>query len=155
MPEGTPIGHLYPDKPAVEATLRASGVFTVEQCADLSGHAIDNIGMGTQRWVNDAKKFLDFANKGVKAAQFRAEMDEKDREIKVLHQQVSQLTASLEQLRTQSLAQADLGTIQAMIAGAMARPQHMPGKGFDPQLAQINAASPAAQPVRRRRPTLG
>src|SRR6202051_5174670 len=53
IPEGTPIGLLYPDKPAVEATLRACGVFTIEQCADLSGHAIDNVGMGSQRWVND------------------------------------------------------------------------------------------------------
>lgn len=153
VPEGTPIGHLYPDKPAVEATLRASGVFTIEQCADLSGHAIDNLGMGSQRWVNDAKKYLEFANKGVKAAQFRAEMDEKDREIKVLRQQVEQLTTSIDQLRTNTMAP-DLATLQAMIAGAMARPQHI-GQGFDPQMAQLNATSAGNQPRKRQRPRLG
>jgi len=153
VPEGTPIGLLYPDKPAVEATLRAGGVFTIEQCADLSGHAIESIGMGAQRWVNDAKKYLEYANKGVKAAQFRAEMDEKDREIKVLKQQVDHLTASIEQLRTQGAQAADLSTIQAMIAGAMARPQHLPNQGFDPQLAQLNASSAGAR--KRQRPKLG
>lgn len=154
VPEGIPIGLLYPDKPAVEATLRACGVFTIEQCADLSGPAIDNIGMGAQQWVNDAKKYLEYANKGVKAAQFRAEMEEKDREIKGLKHQVEALTISVEQLRNHGAKAADLQTIQAMIAGAMAgRPQHI-GQGFDPQLAQINATSPANLPKRRGRPKL-
>lgn len=152
VPEGTPIGLLYPDKPAVEATLRACGVFTIEQLADLSGHAIDNVGMGSQAWVNAAKKYLDYANKGVKASQFRAEMEEKDRELKMLRKQVEDLKSTVEQMRTNSMPP-DLATIQAMIAGAMARPQHI-GQGFDPQLAQINATSSANQP-RKRRPRLG
>lgn len=153
IPEGTPIGHLYPDKPSIEATLRASGVFTIEQCADLSGHAIDNVGMGAQAWVNAAKKYLDYANKGVSAAKFRAEMEEKDRELKVLRKQVEELKATLDNMRSSSMPP-DLATIQAMIAGAMARPQHLPRTGFDPQLAQLNASSPANQPRRRQRPKI-
>lgn len=152
VPEGTPIGLLYPDKPSIEATLRASGVFTVEQCADLSGHAIDNVGMGAQAWVNSAKKYLEYANKGVNAAKFRAEMEEKDRELKVLRSQIEELKKTLDQIRTNSMPP-DLATIQAMIANAMGRPQHLPQTSFDPQLAQLNATSPANLP-RRRRPKI-
>src|SRR5271166_1464648 len=41
IPDGTPIDLLYPENPAISATLRASGVHTVEQCAEMSAHAID------------------------------------------------------------------------------------------------------------------
>ena len=40
QPEGTPIELLYPGQPTIAATLRASGVQTVEQCAELSAPAI-------------------------------------------------------------------------------------------------------------------
>lgn len=62
-PEGTPVDLLYPAHPSVAATLRANGVFTIEQCAELSGPAIDSIGMGAQRYSNDAKKYLELANR--------------------------------------------------------------------------------------------
>src|SRR6188768_3334059 len=45
IPEGTPIGLLFPETPSVEAALRATGIHTIEQCAELSAHAIENIGI--------------------------------------------------------------------------------------------------------------
>src|SRR5216684_5640849 len=49
---GTQIELLYPMSPAAAQTLRANGVQTVEQCAELSGTAIDQMGMGAQTWAN-------------------------------------------------------------------------------------------------------
>lgn len=145
-PEGMPIELLYPEKPAVAATLRANGVFTVEQCAELSGNAIDSIGMGAQKWVNDAKKTLAFANKAVGATQFRNELEDRDRKITVLERQVEQLVQEVTKLRSTSSTATQLADIQALIAGAMGRPQHpsennQVGKKFDVATQQINAVN--------------
>src|SRR5271166_3912757 len=86
IPDGTPIDLLYPETPAIAMAMRAAGLHTIEQCADLSAHAIESVGMGAQRYVNDAKKFIEMANKGVGASQFRQAMSEKDQELRVLHQ---------------------------------------------------------------------
>src|SRR6266446_9925180 len=56
---GAQIELLYPEHPSMAANLRANGVHTIEQCAELSGNAIDSVGMGAQNAVNDAKKFLE------------------------------------------------------------------------------------------------
>ena len=156
VPEGTPIDILYPEYPSVAALLRANGVHTIEQCSDLSGNAIENIGMGAQRYVNDSKKFLEASNKGVKASQFRHEMESKDREIKALSHQVEVLKGQIEQLMSNSSAMA-LGQVKDMIAGAMERPTHLQGRSYDPQMAMINANSPTAQarlPAKRQRARL-
>src|SRR5438045_2741613 len=58
---GTPISLLYPEHPSIGANLRACGVHTIEQCGELSGSAIDQIGMGAQQHCNNAKKYLESA----------------------------------------------------------------------------------------------
>lgn len=154
-PEGTPIDLLYPDRPAIAATLRANGVHTIEQCAELSANAIENIGMGCQSWVNAAQQILTASNKGVKAVQLRHELEERDREIAHLKRMVEDLKATVQTMRNERLQQADLA-LQTLVAGAMPRPTHMPGVGFDPQTAMINATGQAIrQPARRRRTRLG
>ena len=150
-PEGTPIEMLYPTTPSIAATLQASGVYTIEQCAELSGHAIDNIGMGAQKWVNAAAKYLEVASRGVKASQLQRELDERDGHIRVLERQVQDLSSHVNRLMaiTQNAAVAQ---DQTLIAQGMVRPQHMPRRVFDAQTAQINATSPTAQIQQRRRP---
>lgn len=138
QPEGVPIDLLYPNQPSIGANLRQYGVFTIEQCAELSGNAVNDIGLGAQQYVNDAKKYLEYANKGVGLAQMNHELEKRDRELKLLQQQVTELTAALKQARS-SQAQPDLAAIQTMIAQAMQRPEHMPMASFDPQTAIINA----------------
>jgi hypothetical protein len=158
QPEGAPIELLYPEYPSVAAMLRANAVMTIEQCAELSGTAIDAIGMGSQRYVNAAKKWLEAANKGVKASQMIHELEERDREIKVLKSTVEKLMVRVEELTQNNLAQPNLAQLQTLIAGAMSRPQHMPNQAFDPQTAMINATSPTSlveqghKPKRRARP---
>ena len=154
-PEGTQIELLYPEYPAVAANLRGCGVQTIEQCADLSANAIESIGMGAQRYVNEAKKYLDMAAKGASASQMRHELEIRDRNIKVLEKTVEQLKATVEELRSAGAAAPSLAQLQTLISGAMARPQ-MPmaqattAPGFDPQSAMINATSDALRPPRRR-----
>lgn len=144
-PEGTPIDLLFPDFPSVAATLRASGVHTIEQCAALSAEAIDTIGMGSQRYVNAAAKYLEAAGKGVHATQMRAELEVRDREIKVLKKTVEDLKAVVEDLRSGSQGQPQLADLQRLIAGVMQRPVNQPSQTFDAQTAQINATSATAQ----------
>jgi hypothetical protein len=146
IPEGTPIDMLYPDQPSVGATLKAYGVHTIEQCAELSGPAIDSIGMGAQRYVNDAQKYLSISNKGVKANQFRAELEERDRKISSLEHTIDMLKSEVGRLTQAQSGEISLTQLQAAIAGMQGRPG-MPIAGttvplapqFDAQTALINA----------------
>lgn len=151
-PEGAPIELLYPDHPSVAAMMRANNVATIEQCAELSAHAIENIGMGAQRFSNDAKKWLEYANKGASLSQMRHELETRDREIKVLRKSVDELKGLIEEMRT-AATQPNLGQVQAMLAGIMQRPQHMPNQTFDAATAMINAAGAATRPAPARQRT--
>lgn len=139
LPDGMAIDLLYPENPAIAATLRANGVFTVEQCAKLSGAAIDNIGMGAQQYCNDAVKMMEMANKGVTAVQHRKSLEERDQQIRILQNTVKQLQDTVANLQTQTQAAPNIQQLQQLIAGMQQRPQHLPGQGFDSQLAAINA----------------
>jgi hypothetical protein len=123
-PEGTPIELLYPEKPAVAATLRANGVMTIESCAELSGHAIDSIGMGAQSWVNAAQKYVSYANRGVAITQHRKDLEERDRKIRIQDQQIEELQNQISQLLASKASDSkQLSAIQEMLAGAMGHPK--------------------------------
>ena len=155
-PEGTPIDHLYPEKPSIAATLQAYGVQTIEQCAALGATAIDNIGMGCQMWVNDATKYIEVAKKGVSVTQFRREKEQLEGKIRVLEQQVQTLMSEVQSARANATNQIDPGMLQQALAGLMARPG-MPtaspqmSKTFDAQTAQINATHATAEVTRQKR----
>lgn len=159
IPEGTMIDLLYPEQPAVAATLRAGGVHTVEQLAELSAGAIETIGMGCQQWVNYAQKYLSDSNRGVKATQMRHELEERDRRIKLLERELGELKDITQKLMQERQGNVGLRQLQETIAGIMERPVHMPAVPFDPQAAMINATHPTVteQPQKkgRRRPRLG
>lgn len=155
-PDGTPIDLLYPDKPSVGAMLKAHSVYTIEQCAELSGPAIDNIGMGAQRYTNEAKAYLEKAHKGVHVVQFRKELEDRDRQIRVLTQQMEAMKEELRRMNAEATGGANLQQIQQLLAGVMQRPQYpaagtLPGPGFDAATAQINATHATADISRQRR----
>lgn len=142
---GTPIDMLFNDRPSVAAMLKASGVHTVEQCAKLSAHAIETIGMGAQQWVNDAQRYLEVADKGVKASQLKAALDDKDREINSLKHQLGLVQSELEHIRENQSNNVTMADVQQMMAnqgGGGKRGVYAPGKqlnpNFDAQTAQIN-----------------
>lgn len=143
--DGTPIDMLFPAQPAVAAALKASGVFTVEQCGNLSAHAIENIGMGAQNWVNNAKRYLEVADKGVKGSQLKKALDEKDLQITSLNHKIDLLETELNNLRDRSAESVTMADVQKMLANQGGsrggRAKFPPGKQFDidPQTAQINA----------------
>lgn len=145
VPEGTQIDLLYPERPSVAAMLRAAAVHTIEQCAELSANAIETIGMGAQQYVNDAKKFLEFSNRGVKASQMRQELESRDREIKALKHMVTELQNTIDKMKDNNISGATLAQVQALIAGAQTRPEYLPGAQFDPQAATIAANHPTRQ----------
>ena len=150
IPEGVPIDLLYPEQPSIAAMLRANGVHTVEQCAELSGPAIDSIGMGAQKYSNEAQKYLQAANKGVKASQLRHELEERDSQIRTLTHAVETLKGEVERLRDVNSQSVDLAAVQKLIAGQQVRPQYPAGApkqmapAFDPQTAQINSTHATA-----------
>jgi hypothetical protein len=155
-PEGTPVEMLYPGKPAIARTLNGGGVFTIEQLASLSEHAIDQVGMGGRSWVNDAVRYIEAANKGVKASQLKHELDERDSRIRTLELKLEQALAEIERQRAGNGVDAgQMGNIQQMIANAVAaqmgqRPAmpHNPGPAFDAQTSQINNTSERVLPPR-------
>lgn len=110
-PEGTPIDLLYPNNPSTAENLRGMGVFTVEQAANLSAHAQDRVGMGSQDIVNKAKAFLENAAKGINfhkhedmIKKLQQENKLKDTQVLKLQQQVDILMQKLTSPADQSLS---------------------------------------------------
>lgn len=151
VPEGTPIDLLYPEHPSIGATLRAAGVHTVEQCAELSGTAIDQMGMGSQRYCNDAQKYLQAANKGVTASTLRHELDERDSQIRTLTNTIEKLKSEVQRLSEINTQSVDLDAVRKLIAGQQSRPQFPEAapkqmdRGFDSQTAMINSTHSTAE----------
>lgn len=158
IPEGTPIDLLYPEHPSIGASLRAGGVHTIEQCAELSGTAIDQLGMGSQRYSNDAQKYIAAANKGVGAAQIRKELEERDSQIRTLTHVVETLKSEVQRLSEVNANGVDLNTIKQLLAGQQMRPTYpanapkQMAKGFDSQTAMIDATHVTADITRAKRP---
>jgi len=157
IPEGTPIDLLYPDQPSIAATLKANGVHTIEQCAQLSANAIESIGMGSQRYVNDSVKYLEAANKGVGASQLRKELEDRDRKIASLEHKVDLLIAENDRLKNTGTTNVTLEQLQTLIAGQQGRPQFpanapkQMAQPFDAATAMINATSPTNEVAQRKR----
>jgi hypothetical protein len=160
--DGTPIDMLFAANPAVAEMLKASGVHTVEQCAKLSAHAIESIGMGAQQWVNDAVRYMEVADKGVKASQLKKALDDKDMEINTLKHKIDLMQAEMTLLRenqTNAVTMADVQRLLAGNGGNGNRGVFAPGTlnaNFDAQAAQINATHAThdlakAKPVKRPR----
>lgn len=145
-PSGTPVSILFPENPAVIGLLEGSSVFTVEQLAELSANAIENIGMGCQKYVNEAQQYLKIAEKGVKATEFRHQLDERDRKIAALTQNVQELNNTVTKLLNERKGRVESDNDRAF-AGAMERPTHMPRTPFDPQAEQIAATGRETRPV--------
>ena len=122
-PEGTPIDLLYPEKPAVAATLRANGVHTIEQCSELSGNAIDSIGMGAQGWVNAAQKYVSYANRGVAITQHRKDLEQRDAEIRMLRHQLEEMQQEMAGIRMEKASDnRQLAAIQELLAKNLGQP---------------------------------
>lgn len=93
--EGTPIDLLFSQHPAVGDNMKAVGVTTIEQLANLSATGMANVGMGAQEYVNYAKRYLEMSQKGVGFHQFSKELADRDQKIKLQGQQIEALQTQI------------------------------------------------------------
>lgn len=133
VPEGSPIDLLFPNHPAVADNLRAFGIFTIEQCAELSAHAMDTIGRGSQEYVNRAKKYLDAADKGVAFHKLQKENDDLRQAMRIQENQIKQLKDQFDSLNTRMI-----DPVRASL-----QPPFIPG--VDPQTDRINNNAPTKE----------
>jgi hypothetical protein len=122
IPEGTPIDLLFPNDPARSDALKSRGVYTIQQLANLSQTAMDNVGMGAQEYVNRAKKYIESANDGSQVLALLEEGKKKDLKISRLELDIQSLKDQLNQLIKDR-----------------ANPSNINDKGYDVQAARINS----------------
>jgi hypothetical protein len=143
--EGTPIDLLFPNYPAVAENLRAYGIQTIEQCANLSAHAIQTIGMGGQEYSNRAKKYLEGAGTGAAFHTIQKELNDAKSQNRVLQDQLGKLKSQMDALMARDINP----------HGASLNPPFI--KGYDAQSERINAnhatkeIAEQAAPVQARR----
>ena len=149
VPDGVPLSVLYPANPSITDTLIGYNIHTVEQLSNLSGNAIQTVGMGCQEWVNYAKKYLEQANKGVDFHRFEKAISEKDQQISTLGRQVRELSTQLARIMRREEPQ----NVDAQSAQINARVQQR----FDPEPAvtfanEIQTPDLSGEVKRRGRP---
>lgn len=98
IPEGTLVDLLFPNNPAVADSLKAHGVYTIQQLAKLSAHAIDNIGMGCQEWVNMANSYLQNASSGVEFIKLQEKIKSLEQNVRIKDDQIEKLVAQVDAL---------------------------------------------------------
>lgn len=130
VPEGTPVDVLFPNHPAVAATLKAMGVYTIQQLAGLGGNAIDGLGMGGQEYVNKAKRYLEQAGDSKVFNQLTEQIKERDVKIESLERQFHMQAETIKTLQAQL---ANLGNIDR----SQQHLGHVPG--YDAQKERIDA----------------
>jgi hypothetical protein len=138
-PEGTPIDLLFPNNPAIADMLKACGIFTIQQCANLSANAIDNVGMGAQEYVNMAERYLKNAIDGRAFHEMQETNKQLKQDNKVLQQQFDML-------------QKQFNTLHAMYnnpGAAAQQPSWQPG--HDAGAERINSNHPSQEIVKKKK----
>jgi hypothetical protein len=133
VPDGTPIDLLFPNNPAAADNLRAFGVYTIQQLAELSAHGLDRIGMGGQEYKNMAVRYLENATSGAAFIQMQEQLQKKDQEITVLNQKLERAIATIEDINFR------------MDNPGINRAQPQVPEGVDITTERINANHPGSQ----------
>ena len=143
VPEGTPIELLFPNHPAVADTLKARGVYTVQQLSNLTAHAMDTVGMGAQEYVTRAQNYLKAASNGKNVVAMQEELIKKEQQIRLQQVQIDELSAKVNILiqdRSSPITQdKQSGTVNAPFV-----------KGYDAQSERINATHITSDQVVRK-----
>jgi hypothetical protein len=93
LTEGTPIGQWGQVDAGTAASLRAVGIFTVEQLASISDGNLTNVGMGARVLREQAQAFLQTRQFGIPTAAMAAENANLKSETERLHQRIEELLA--------------------------------------------------------------
>lgn len=138
VPEGTQIDLLFVNNPAMAENLKAYGVWTVEQCANLSASAITNIGIGGQDFVNKAKAFLESASQGANFLKLERDLNEQKQQNRLLQTNYENLKAQFNALMQK------LGNPNQTSNS----PDWQPG--YDPQAERLNANHPTQELAKKK-----
>ena len=133
VPEGTPIDLLFPNNPAIADSLRARGVFTIQQCSNLTAHAVDSLGTGGQEYVNRAKKYIEQAASGESYVKIQDELARKEQQIVSQNRQMDEMRQQIAQLTNKVMAMVGQNTDPA--TGMPRAPGFVPN--YDPQSERI------------------
>lgn len=138
IPEGTPIDLMFVNHPHVADNLRGHGIYTIQQLANLSAHALLQVGMGAQEYQNKAKSYLDSAAKGVDFHKIVKENEDLKNQAQVMSNQIQQLQAQLN------------GVISQLRGGPqnITNPQWQ--EGYDAQAERLNANHPTKELAKKR-----
>lgn len=138
VPEGTPIELLYVNNPAMGENMKAFGVFTVEQCANLSAHAMTSIGMGAQEAQTKARAYLESATKGSNFLKL-------ERDFKELAQSNRMLQQNFDSLQAQHRA-----LIEKLSNPNKTSDQPAWQPGYDAQAERLNSNHPSKELARKK-----
>ena len=97
--EGMPLSGLFPANPEIVDVLRMSKVHTVEQLADMSDTAIQNLGMGGSEWQARAKRFLSLSNDAARIGQIERKQRDQDAAIEKANEENDRLRAELAEMK--------------------------------------------------------
>lgn len=97
---GTPLEMLFPTQPEIVATLKAIHVTTVQQLAELSDSAMDNVPMG-RTLVNNAKQYLAKAGEGSEYHSLKKENEDLKADLARVTAQVDDLAAKLDERKAE------------------------------------------------------
>lgn len=134
VPEGSPLELLFPNNPAVADSLRARGVYTIQQLAHLTAHAIETIGMGAQSYVNKAKEYIEAAKSGEAFIKAQAKIED-------LEQKLGTATRLLKEQKEQIdiLMKKVLSLDETNKKDQFGNPIIGHVAGYDPQTERINS----------------
>ena len=95
IPEGTPISILFPSAPGAVETLKYMAVHTVEQLADITDTAKQNIGLGASQWQQMAKAYLEQSSKGKEFHAIMSRIEKLEEESAAKDARIASLSAEL------------------------------------------------------------
>lgn len=98
LPEGTPVGLLFPNQESVKEILLDLKIYTVEQLAQLSEHAIERLGMDGRKYVLKAKAALDKSEALKEVNRVNQELQDTKDQLRVVQQANARLLERMQQL---------------------------------------------------------
>lgn len=153
VPEGTPIDFLFAQdaERAIASTLRANGIHTVEQLANLNADSIGQQGLYAQHYVNHAKKYLETSKGGVAYHKMQSELEKRDNQLEVQGNQIKALQATVDRLLAEKSGAAQQTLLSPYAQSSIAQQaipvaKAEPGALPPPVWMQQQSASPAAAP---------
>ena len=148
--EGTPLEQWPPLSKAMVLELKAIGLHSVEQIAEMPDTAVQRVGRGGYGLRERAKAYLDDAVAGALTERLNREAEAKDARISALERQVSELKELSDRLHSQYMSQQAQPSAVATFVQGQHDPMEMARMGMIPPAPEPSSLDRLSEPVRRR-----